>query len=267
MKNFFIGFLAGIGNIIPGLSGSALLIVFGIYENILKAISNILKTFKKNFIYLFPIGLGIIIGTFLFSNIIKYFLDNHLVITSFVFTGLLLGTIPSLFIEASKEKFKKSYLIYFIITFLLGINLLFFKETNITYDLEYNFFTIIKLIFTGFILACSTIIPGISSTVLLNIAGMYGIYINAINTVNLSILIPILIGLIISGFFLAKLINYLLKNYYGYTFYSILGFTIATIPGLLMIPIAINITLIISIILGIIAFLLSYFFINKFKLN
>ena len=59
MKNFIKGLLGGIGNITPGLSGSAILIILGVYENCIHAISNIFKDFKNSFLYLFPIGVGI----------------------------------------------------------------------------------------------------------------------------------------------------------------------------------------------------------------
>ena len=59
MKNFLKGIIAGIGNIVPGLSGSAFLIIFNLYEKCIEAISNIFKDFKKSIIFLFPIGLGI----------------------------------------------------------------------------------------------------------------------------------------------------------------------------------------------------------------
>jgi len=53
MKNFLKGVIGGIGNIIPGLSGSALLVILGVYENCLDAISNIFKDFKKSFLFFF----------------------------------------------------------------------------------------------------------------------------------------------------------------------------------------------------------------------
>ena len=48
MKNFIKGLLGGIGNITPGLSGSAILIILGVYENCIHAISNIFKDFKNS---------------------------------------------------------------------------------------------------------------------------------------------------------------------------------------------------------------------------
>ena len=62
---------------------------------------------------------------------------------------------------------------------------------------------------------------------------MYDTYINAISNFNLNDIIPIGIGLVIGIFLVSKFINYLIDKYYGYTFFSIIGFTISTIPALL----------------------------------
>ena len=52
MINFIKGIVVGIFNIIPGLSGSALLVVFNLYEKCLEAIGDFFKNPKKNFLFL-----------------------------------------------------------------------------------------------------------------------------------------------------------------------------------------------------------------------
>ncbi len=255
MSNFFKGILAGIGNIVPGLSGGALLVIFGLYEKCLNAISKIFKDFKKSVIFLFPVFCGIIIGTLLFSNIISICIFNFPLATSIAFVGFMIGTLPSLFNEATKEGFKKTYLIPLAITFALGVILLFI-DNSFSLKININFFS---LIFIGFIIALSTFIPGISSTVLLTMLGFYETYLESINTLNLKILGPTILGLAIGGFILSKLISYLLKKYYGYTFFAIIGFVVATIPALLTTKIIFDYELLVGITIGIIAFVLTNF--------
>ena len=238
MKNFIIG----IANITPGISGSALLVSLNLYEKCINSISNIFKDFKSNFKFLFPIAIGVLFGTFLFSNVIFYFYNNYNVITTLVFVGFIFGTIPSLFKEASKKGFKKRYILIFIFTFFIGILFLKCKTNNVVTNIN-----IIYLLIIGFIIGCSMIIPGISSTVILSILGFYNIY----------YLIPIFIGIALSIFLLSKLINFLLNKYFGYTYFAILGFVISTIPGLINYKIILNNDLIIGLILSIIAFILT----------
>lgn len=257
MINFLKGVAGGIGNIVPGLSGSALLVILGIYDKCLDAISNLFKDFKNSFKFLFPIGCGILFGTFVFANIIEVSLNNFSLATSIIFVGFMIGTLPSLFKQAYKEKFKKRFLIPLVISFLLGVSLLFYKN-NFSFDItDFNYLTLIGV---GFLIAISTIIPGISSTVLLTMIGMYDVYIGAINTFNIEILFFIAIGVFIGFLILSKIISYLLNRYYSYTFYAIIGFVISTIPALLTEPLILNSELIIGIILSVIACFITVLF-------
>lgn len=262
MINFLKSILVGILNILPGVSGSSFLIVLGLYDKCLLAISNLFKNPKKSITFLLPIATGIAIGTYLFSNIIFYFLNKYPTITSLVFIGLIFGTIPSLIQESTKKGFKDKYLILFFITFSIGTMLLFYKSNTTIYNIDINIKNYILLFATGILIASSTIIPGISSTVLLSMIGMYGIYINAINTINITILFPIIMGFLVGGFILSKIITKLLNKYYGYTYFAILGFTISTIPALIKTKLALDQNLLIGLILAIIALYLTKISLN-----
>ena len=253
MNNFFKGLLAGIGNITPGISGSLMLIIFNLYEECLNKISNIFKDFKNSFIFLFPIGLGILTGTYLFSNIIYFFINIYPMGTSIVFFGFLIGTIPSLFKNALKNGFNEKYLIGFFICFSIGLFLLFINK-NFSINFNINF---CSLLLVGFLLCLSTIIPGISSTLILSLIGFYNIYLHSINTLNIYILIPIVIGYIVSFYFISKLMSFLFKNYYGYIYFCILGFFISTISSILKISFCFNLELIISVFISILAFFIT----------
>lgn len=73
------------------------------------------------------------------------------------------------------------------------------------------------------------IVPGISSTILLMLLGIYPIYLSSVSSIYLPILIPMGIGVILGGFFFMKLTRFLLNKFYAQTFYSIIGFTIGSI--------------------------------------
>ena len=67
---FLKGFIIGIGKIIPGVSGCALAVVMGIYEEALSRLANLNKNIKENFKYLFPLALGILMAILVFSKVI-----------------------------------------------------------------------------------------------------------------------------------------------------------------------------------------------------
>jgi putative membrane protein len=103
--NFFIGILIGCGAILPGISAGVFCVIFGIYEKLINSITSLLKfkDFKKNFMFLLPIVLGCFIGIVLFGNIIKILFTKFENEARFIFLGLILGTIPSLFKQASQK--------------------------------------------------------------------------------------------------------------------------------------------------------------------
>ncbi len=251
LKNLTLGFLAGIASIIPGISGSALLITFNLYDKIIKYINNIFKNPKESIKFLTPIAIGITLGIILFSNILNFLIKKYSLILSIIFIFLIISTLPNIINKIDIQNNKKN-IIYFFLTFSIGISLLLIKNT-ILISLNKN---IITFFIMGIILSISTIIPGISTTILFNLFGVYTIYLNALSTLNIKILIPIFMGFIITTFLLSKLINYLLTNHKDKTYLSILGFTISTIPSLFLTKIEINNELFIGLILGIIILLL-----------
>ena len=257
MKNFFKGIVGGIGNIVPGLSGSALLLILNVYKKCITSICELFKfkNIRKNIIFLMPIALGIIVGTVVFGNIIKFFLERFPFITSAAFFGFILGTLPLLFKEARKGKFKLKYMIPFFVTFILGFALLLLAKGEYEQLSHINFGQSILL---GLILAGSTIIPGISGTVLLTMMGIYDVYLTAVARADILFLIPVFMGFIIGAAVFSFLINFLFKKYYSYTMYGIIGFVVATIPGVLRGKPDSLMIILLSIGIGFISFLLTF---------
>ena len=70
MTNFFKGILVGIGGIAPGLSGSILLVIFGLYAKMIEAMGTFFKDIKKNITFLFPLFLGFGVGVLIFGKIV-----------------------------------------------------------------------------------------------------------------------------------------------------------------------------------------------------
>ena len=109
MVNFLKGIVAGIGGVSPGLSGSVLLILLGLYHQTLEALGTLLTRFKQNIRFLLPIVLGMVTGVLLFSKVIDFCLTQYEMPTRFCFLGLILGTIPLFYREVKKEGFSRGY--------------------------------------------------------------------------------------------------------------------------------------------------------------
>ena len=85
MKNFLKGIIVGIGGVSPGLSGSVLLIIFGLYRETLDALGSFFKNIRKNIRFLLPLVLGMFTGVLLFSKMINFFIKSKTLISESVF--------------------------------------------------------------------------------------------------------------------------------------------------------------------------------------
>ena len=232
LKNIIYGLFIGLGFIIPGVSGGVLATIIGIYDKIIGSLINFKDNIKDNFLFIMPIFIGIIISIFLFSKIILYLINYKYIFISYVFIGLILGCIPFLLKEIKLKTQQYIAFIPFMISFIIGIGL-FILEQRLPINNHNPNGGI--LFIAGSIYAVGKIVPGISGAALLMLLGVYEYFLNIIANpllINLKLIIsfiPFIISFIISAIILLKVINYLLLNYFRYTYSAIIGFIISSI--------------------------------------
>lgn len=258
MINFLKGIIVGIGGIAPGLSGSVLLVIFGLYEKTIEAIGSIFKNFKKNVLFLIPLFAGFGVGILLFSKVVDYLLVNFEMYTRFAFLGLVLGTIPLFYKEVKKNGFENKYYIPMLIAFVIGLILFFFNKNIFPTVTNPN---VIQSAMLGVAVAGSTIVPGVDSAIILSALGLYELYVSSVANLNIPVLIPAAFGLGIGALLISYFVNKLLKKHYTITFSIIFGLFLSIIPSVLneSCYIGFNIQTLISIIVAIAGFAFSYF--------
>lgn len=258
------GVIIGIAKVIPGLSGAVLMISFNLYDKAIDAITCFFEQPKKNFLFLTNLGIGIIFGIVLFSKIIRYFITNYYLYTTSLFLGLIIGGIP---VIAKEVPYKKGYFLWAFISFALVFSLS-FLGTNQDYVLKNTYMDFIVFFIAGLLEAFGTVLPGISSTALLMLMGVYNHYLVILSgALNISYLmdtlkfvIPFSLGMLIGIIGISILINYLFRNYHKQTFSLILGVSVASIfmLGKNLIPFVINFKqLLISFIMLIVGYLIT----------
>lgn len=240
--NFIKGFILGIANVIPGVSGGTMAVSMGLYELILSSIGNFFKDIKGNFIKLLPIILGILVAIVSTSKLVTYALTNYKAQTLCLFIGLIFGGVSLIMRKIKGKGSKINYLIFFIVFFFV-ISLNFLKTGLI--EISFTNMGIIDyllLLVMGFIASSAMVIPGISGSFILMVLGYYDKIIYTVSTItdfsklgsNLLILVPFGIGVIIGIVFMAKLITNLIKKYETKTYFAIMGFVLSSIVVLLL---------------------------------
>ena len=122
--NILKGIIIGIAKIIPGLSGTVLMISFNLYDRAIESITSFFDNTKNNFIFLFKLFIGVVIGVVFFSKLVSYFINNYYLYTISLFIGLILGGISVIKKEIKNKK--SSYALMFI-SFLI---MLWFSFSN-----------------------------------------------------------------------------------------------------------------------------------------
>ena len=230
MDRFFKGIIVGLGGVAPGLSGSVLLIIFGLYQKTLDALGSLLKDFRKNVRFLLPLVAGMFLGVLLFSKVIDFFLNHYEMPTRFCFLGLILGTLPMVWQEVKKEGFSWKYYGVIILAALTGT---WFFTVNPNAFPQVTDPNLIQKLLLGVAVAATAIIPGVDPAVFLSTLGLYEMYVSALANVDLSILIPMVGGLAVGAVVISFAMSLLFRRFYTASFSVIFGIFLSMIPNML----------------------------------
>ena len=227
---FLKGIIVGIGGIAPGLSGSVLLIIFGMYRQTLDALSSLLKDFKKNIRFLLPLVAGMILGVLAFSKVVDFCLNHYEMPTRFCFLGLIVGTLPMVWEEVKKEGFSKRY--YLVIALAAGLGIWFFTANPNAFP-QITHPNLLQKIILGAAVALTAIVPGVDPAVFLSTLGLYETYVTALATLDIGILLPMLIGVAAGAVTVSAVMSALFRKVYTATFSVIFGIFLSMIPNML----------------------------------
>jgi len=258
LKTFLKSIIVGLGGVAPGLSGSVLLIIFGLYTKTLDALGTLFFDFKKNIKFLFPVVSGMFIGVLLFSKLIDFCLTGYEVPTRFCFLGLIIGTLPLIYKEVKKEGFSNKYYVVIILAAAAGTWMFTMNPNAFPQIQDAN---IVQSIYLGIAVAATAIIPGVDPAVLLSTLGVYEVYIRSLANFDLSVLLPMVAGLAMGGIFISLTMSKLFKRFYTATFSVIFGLFLSMIPNMLneKCVLRFDIGSAISVGLLVIGFLVSYY--------
>lgn len=108
---FFSGWLASSAMILPGISGSLIFLLLGVYPTVINAISTL------NLAIILVIGLGIALGIIITSKLIQFLLRQFSTLTYAIMIGLVLGSLIVIFPGLPTSL---PYTILCIVLFLIG---------------------------------------------------------------------------------------------------------------------------------------------------
>ena len=205
IRYFIAGVFIGLSELLPGISGATVALMFGVYEKLL----DFLRKFK-NFNLILPLLFGMILSVFVFSSLINFLYETHTntfnIFIALIMIGYGIFLVITTFLNEDIDKGKKFFINLFL-AILIGFYLASF-HTNANQELNP-----LLLALFGFIACSFLLFPGISGSAFLLSVGAYPLIIGSISNLDFGILFPFGIGMLMALVLMPRLINKAYKKF------------------------------------------------------
>lgn len=232
LRNLLCSVLIGAGAILPGVSGGVLAVVFDIYRPFMEVLTHPTAALPKYWRWLPPLGIGWCIGFLGLARGISASMDWSDAVTTWLFIGLIVGTIPSLFREAGKEGRGGGAWVSLAVCAAAVFFGLFYVQHVLKITVEPNFWW---YNFCGVLWGMGIVIPGMTSSSVMMALGLYQPMMDGLARMDFVVLSACLPGLAITVVLLARGVTWLFRRHYAVAFHGILGAvaasTLAIIPS------------------------------------
>lgn len=213
------GVAVGIGFILPGLSGGVLAVIFRIYDPMIRFLANMRHRFWDNVRYFIPVAIGGAVGVVLFSVVVAAAFGRYEAAFVCLFIGFVIGTFPSLWRQAGRQGRAGRHWLILAVSGLaiFGIMLLGGRATlEVAPSIPVWFGS-------GALIGLGVIVPGMSPSNFLIYFGLYDKMAEGIKDFDLSVAIPLFVGLVVCVLLFARAANWAFDSHYAGMYHFILG--------------------------------------------
>ena len=236
IANFFKGLGVGSANVIPGVSGGTIALITGIFERLINALKSCNLTAIKLFFtgkfkefakhidlwFLISVGSGVLVAILSIARLFEFLFAEYPIYLWSFFFGMILVSIYYVGITIERFNWKV------VLSFIIGTAFALFIAFGTPAKENSNF---IYLMICGAVATCSMILPGLSGSFVLVLMGNYQlIMIDAVNDLNLNILLPVAVGGVVGLLAFSHLLSWIFKNYRDITIAVLTGFILGSMP-------------------------------------
>lgn len=219
------GILIGAGAILPGVSGGVLAVVFDIYRPFMELLTRPKAALPKYWKWFLPLGAGWCIGFLAFAKGIAAAIVLSEAVTAWLFIGLIVGTVPSLFREAGKEGRGPGAWVSLALCAGAVFGTLFYIGHVIHVSVEPNFWW---YNFCGVLWGMGIVIPGMTSASIMMALGLYQPVLEGLAAFDFPVLAASLPGMALTVLLLARGVTWFFRTHYAIAFHGILGLVLAS---------------------------------------
>lgn len=229
------GILIGSGAILPGISGAALAVVFGVYEDFMDLVAHPLKNAKPFLARHASLCVGIAIGFIAFTFLLDRLFRDFTAPLVFLFSGFIAGTLPGIFRRARKKGVGVGEVAAFLAT--AGITI----AIAITHRASGGILAagsagspalepgIPAWALAGAIVGTGSLLPGVSASFILIYLGLYGPLLDAVGALELPVALALGGGALAAVAVLSRAIDFLYHRFHGVVSFAVLGLTLGSL--------------------------------------
>lgn len=236
------GIIVGGGAILPGVSGGVLCAAFGLYMPLMQLLAHPLRELRRNWRMWLFVFLGVGIGFVGLAFGVSMLLEKSSNIAMCLFAGLVFGTLPALFREArsgapdsKSAKYSKAKYIAMAVSFVVS-SVVFcsikLAQQTADFDIAPNIWW---YGFCGILWGMSFIVPGMTSSSILMLLGLYAPMTEGIYSLDLGVILPMAVGVLVIVLTLSRLVNRIFAYFFTEAYFAVIGVvvasTIAIIPA------------------------------------
>ena len=255
-KSGLLGVLIGLAVIVPGISGSTVAIIFKLYDQFLYAIGNLFKSFKRCFVFLLPIGLGLIVGVGLGFLTVKQLLDWLPFAVIGLFAGLMSGAFPAVADEVKGMKWTPARVALFIVGVLIPVAIGCFSALSGANNAEQaaeaaggvkDVFSTVRWwqiplsLVVGYAVGVTQIVPGLSASAIMMAIGWFQTLVDSVsftywqsNPEIFIIYAALGVGFLAGLFTFSKFLTYLFRRVRNGAYSMIVGLSIGSILSMFL---------------------------------
>jgi putative membrane protein len=235
LSYFLKGMAVGIANIIPGVSGGTIALITGIFERLIDAIKSFditafrlllsgrwkLFVERTDFYFLVTLFAGVAVAIITLARLFDFLFHHYPVYIWAFFFGLVLASVY--YVGKTVEKWKMSVVLSFLIGTAVAVAVSVINPAKENDSFLY-------LLLCGVVAVCSMILPGLSGSFVLILMGNYQLVaIQAINNMDLSVIIPVGIGAVVGLVAFSHVLSWVFKRYKDQTIAMLTGFILGSL--------------------------------------
>lgn len=225
------GFLMGLANLVPGISGGTMILAVGLYDRFIGAVADLtrLRFSRANVVFLGLVGVALAAAIIGLSGVAVALVSEKRWIMYSLFVGLTLGGVPEL------AKLCRPVSATVGVAILAGIGALVALEESFSGVRLPQ--TMPVLVVVGAVAASSMILPGVSGSTVLLILGMYELVWGSVSLSalvedpgeSLRVLLPVGVGAVLGIGVLCNVLKVLLARFPAPSHGALLGLLLGSV--------------------------------------